>query len=147
MRALAGALLASALGASACLDTQPCVQRGTSTQLAGTASYSGSTPDLDGAWGASVVVDDFTTAQTCSGNPVEFTVRVGDACVLWAQATDDSGNAEIETPQACSLPLESGALPVTVTQGTLSMADSLDTLTLAGQVGGGGWIEWSFTAD
>ena len=158
MRGLAAvALLASAAGCG--IDTQPCVERGTSSQLLGSASYDGqitnadgSETQLHGASAATVTVDDFTTANSCSGNPVEFTVRVGDACVLWATATDDSGNASIETVQTCSLPTPQGTVTIAVDQGTIATS-SPSSMTLSGGLTGfgdasppvHGYLQWSFS--
>jgi hypothetical protein len=153
------AAAAAAGGTSACIDTQPCVSRGTSSQLAGSASYSGQVTSaaggvtqVYGAVAAAVTVDDFTTtAAACSGNPVEFTVRVGDACTLWAQATDDSGDATIETPATCAVPTAGGIATVALDQGTLSTT-SPSSLTLSGTVTAlddatpaGGYLQWTFS--
>jgi hypothetical protein len=157
--ALATSLLiaASVAGASACVDTQPCVQRGTSTQFTGSASYSGQLTDAHGTitqvYGAlpvSVTVDDFTTSNACSGNPVEFTVRLGDACVLWAIANDDSGNASIEIPQTCGVPTTEGVATLALDQGELSInsPSSLDLsgpMSNLGVVEGSGYLQWTFS--
>jgi hypothetical protein len=167
VRAIAAALLAAtgaaAYGAlaAACLDTQPCVGRGTSTQSTGSASYSGqvATGDgggsaLEGAVPVAVTIDDFTVdAASCSGNPVEFTVRVGTACVLWALATDTSGNASIEPAQTCTLPTAQGDAVVALDQGTLSTSSGT-TLTLSGTIADlgdaavqSGYLQWTFTGN
>jgi hypothetical protein len=159
--ALVAAALFSSFAActTACVDTQPCVQRGTSSQLTGSASYSGqlvtdggTTTQVYGAVPATVTVDDFTTSISCSGNPVEFTVRLGDACVLWAVANDDSGNATIETPQTCGVPTAEGIATIALDFGTLS-TNSPSSLDLAGPIsspadaGGTGYLHWTFVGN
>jgi hypothetical protein len=126
--------------------------------LDGSASYSGQTTgpagastQLYGATPAAVTVDDFTIADSCSGNPVEFTVRVGDQCVLWALATDYSGSAGIEAAQTCGVPTAQGIVTIDVDQGTLS-TNSPASLTLSGAIRSsdvlgatGGYLQWSFS--
>ena len=161
--AIAASALVAAGGAlaTACMDTQPCVSRGTTTQTTGSASYSGQITTLDGGGGqvygaipVAVSVDDFSVdADSCSGNAVEFTVRVGASCVVWALATDTSGNASIEPGQTCTVPTAQGDATIAVDQGMLSTSNGT-TLTLAGDLADyadagvrTGYLQWSFTGE
>lgn len=155
----ASVVAACAALASGCLDTQPCVQRGTTAQSTGSASYSGQVTAVDGDGGtlygavpAAVAIDDFNVdAASCSGNAVEFTVRIGASCVVWALATDTSGNASIEPGQTCTLPTAQGDAVIAVDDGTLSTTSgtaitvSGGIATLADASVRTGYLQWTFT--
>src|SRR5262249_52708942 len=142
-----------------CLDTQPCVQRGTSSASTGSASYSGQVTDedgggrtLQGAVPVAVAIDDFNVdAASCSGNPVEFTVRIGASCVVWALANDTSGNASIEPSQTCTLPTAQGDAVVAIDEGTLSTTSGT-SVTISGAIASlgdasvrTGYLQWVFS--
>jgi hypothetical protein len=157
--AVAGAAATCAALATACLDTQPCVQRGTTAQSTGAASYTGQVTGADagastlnGAVPAAVAIDDFSVdAASCSGNPVEFTVRIGASCVVWALASDTSGNASIEPAQTCTLPTAQGDAVISVDEGMLSTTSGT-TVTVSGAIATlgdapvrTGYLQWTFT--
>jgi hypothetical protein len=157
--AAAGAAAACGALATACLDTQPCVQRGTSSASTGSASYTGQVTTADGGESAlngavpvAVEIDDFNVdAASCSGNPVEFTVRVGPSCVVWASANDTSGNASIEPDQTCTLPIAEGNVVITLDEGTLSTTSGT-SVTLSGGIATlddasarTGYLQWTFS--
>jgi len=146
--------------AAACLDTQPCVSRGTSTTSTGSVTYVGQTsPDdggpltsLVGSVPASVTVDDFSSASSCSGNTVEFTVRTG-GCVLWATSSDPDGSvASIEDGQTCGVPTAQGVATMQIDQGSLSWGSAPEGLTLSGSITAvgdagalDGYLQWTFS--
>lgn len=156
--AMAAASAAIAAATSACTDTAPCVNRGQSSTYTGSVAYTGQMAptgiaggpmqQLNGAIAASITVDDFSVDASCSGNPVEFTTRVG-GCALWTLADDDSGTASIENGQTCDLPTSGGVATVSIEQGTLTTGAQA-TLTLAGPVTAfddaatDGYLQWSF---
>ncbi len=146
--------------AGACY-TQPCVERGTSRIFAGSASYvgqvgadGGAMASLVGSAPATVTVDDFSNANACSGNTVEFTVRTA-SCVLWATSDDaDGGIATIEDGQTCAVPIAQGFATVALDQGLLSAGSDPVTLALSGSIVAvgdagveGGYLQWTFSGE
>ena len=160
-RLVAIAVAACATFAEACLDTQPCVERGTTRTFGGSASYvgqvageGGSMASLVGSAPATVEVDDFSNANACSGNTVEFTVRTA-SCVLWATSDDaDGGIATIEDGQTCGVPIAQGVATLQLDQGLLSAGSDPVTLALSGSIVAvgdagveGGYLQWTFSSE
>jgi hypothetical protein len=109
---------------------------------------------LVGSVATSVTVDDFSNANSCSGNTVEFTVRT-QGCVLWATSDDaDGGVATIEDGQTCGVPTAQGPAVLQLDQGLLSVGSDPGTLMLSGNILSlgdagvdGGYLQWTFSGE
>jgi hypothetical protein len=150
-----------------------CVDRGTSTDYAGSTSYVGQfvdgtgavTSELAGTTDGTLVMDDFDPfdAPDCDEDNIEFTVRFG-SCVLIADEasqTHDTGKgatgafigatAQIVQSLGCTLQLAEGPAVVAVHSGTLQVGPTSAQLTLAGTISSlnaapvDGQIQWQFT--